>query len=380
MQSITESLQRLMSTMWSSPSTTTDALPTQSPSLGVAANQASTILSMSETEAPSALPSTSISSTESAPNSGSTTFTARLRNIFNGIREKCSSAFATIRTNVASAFTRVVTWFSNLRGGNRDETEVREFSSDRPSSNPLIDPNAGQVAHTTGEADQRTSSANLLAEAAAEVAEMGLEIRTGDFSAPELHSDGNESRDRSEDPSLSEGEGENHLLHFCTSHGSERAQVVEEAHVSEKAPLPAADKGRADELLADAHASLDAIAERAGGIITFSALEEPSVPLIQEAQARTFAEPSGRRSPSAPLFPNDTERFIPAEPFIRRSSFADVAAPEGEQARAGRRRSPSLELELRDFATTTSKMEDKPSKAAATSPSKGGAKQKARKK
>lgn len=374
MPSITERFQGLMSTMWSSRSTTTDASPIQSPSLGVGANQASIIVSMSPTDAQEALPSTSSSSTESAANSGSTTFTARLRNIFNGIREKCSSAFATIRTNVASAFTRVVTWFSNFRGGNRDETEVRESSSDVPSSTPLTDLNAGQVEEPTAEEGQRKPSANL--SAGEEVVDQtGLEISTGDVSDRGLDLDEKESGDGSADASSAEKKVETELFHSCIS----PAQVEEEAHVIEEAPLPAAAQGTGDELLPDADTSLDAIDKIAGGILPSPALEASFVSLTQ-ALPTTFAEDLGRRgasSPRPPLFSKDEQELGSPDSFPRRASFANLpdllTATQDQQASAGRRRSSSVELELRDLAKT-------PSTQAATSPSKGGGKHKARKK
>ena len=382
MLSITERFLGLMPTMWSSRSTATEASATLSPPLGVGANEESIIVSMSTNNALGDSTSTPSSATEAAPNSGSTTFTASLRNIFISVREKCSSAFTTIRTSIASAFTKVVTWVSNLRPGNRDQAEPGESPKGGASSNPLTNPNPIQPAHTTAEEDQQTPSGNL--SAGEEVVDQtGSEISTGDVSDRELDLDESESRDGSDDASLKE-EVDDGLFQSCILHPSEPVALAEAEPVITEKPSPAAAQVAVDESVADAQASLDAIETIAGGMVTCLAVEASSVPLIQEAQARTFAEPSGRRSPSAPLFPNDTERFSSAEPFIRRSSFADVGDLfddlKDQQAGAGRRRSSSMELELRGLTPTTSKMAEAPSTQAATSPSKGGGKQKAKKK
>jgi hypothetical protein len=206
---------------------------------------------------------------------------------------------------------------------------------------------------------------------------MGLQSEIAGVLDSELHSDGNESRDASSDPSLGGEEGENQLLQRCMSPASELAQVVEEeeAHVSEKAPLPAAPQGRAD-----ADASLHAIAERARGIITFPALETSFVALTQADHAKTLpqtvAEHLDRRGASSPrpsLFSNNEQESGSRDSSRRRGSSSHLddllAAPEVEQAGAGRRGSPIVEVELRAITPTTSKKGEKPSKAAATSPS-----------
>jgi hypothetical protein len=378
MPSIAERLQGLMPTIWSSRSTTTDASPANSPSLGVAANEASTILSMSPTDAQEVSTSSPSSPTGSAPNPGSTTFTERLRNIFISVREKCSSAFTTIRTSIASAFTKVVTWVSNLRPGNRDQAEPVESPTGGASSNSLTDPNPKQPADATLEEDQRTPSANLLAQEE-EVAQMGLQSEIGDVLDSEVQSDENESLEGSEDASLEE-KVDDVLFQSCISHSLEPVVLAEAEPVITEESSPAAAQLAVDELLADARASFDAIETIAGGMVTFPAPEASFFALTQADQAsqlpQTVAEHSGRRSPSSPLFTDDQEEVVSPNRFPRRASFGDVGAlfeaPEGERAGAGRPRSLNVEL-----TPTPSNKAEKPSAKAATSPSKGKGKHKA---
>ena len=133
MPSINQQLQSRMPT-WLFSSTPKNAASIATSSAGGIGEGPSTIATTSRTGDLS-----SSSSTSPAADSGSTTFTARLRNIFNGISRRCSSALETIHTSIASACAKVVTWFSNLRRGNTASDGSITLETNTSPPNELTD-------------------------------------------------------------------------------------------------------------------------------------------------------------------------------------------------------------------------------------------------